>query len=248
MALHDVDLIGIRAKGKAVAADANENNPGLYEKLNTNQMKFSDVEEFRLCLTQIKELADLGYFGEYYMSDTWTRATEALGTGKYAMFLGYTSWQMEVLRDYPDSGAENFKMFPSPLGAIGDTKAFGTSAGGVVQIAINDSKYVDEIKQWFNYKTRPEVLNKYYAMRDDLGNPSFPEVDKKPTAGLASMTDAVGGNFKPDGATGILFWDMMGNGAEVQSLLIGALTPEEILANIDEKRAKTAKAAGIEGF
>ena len=231
-----------------IAAQARERDPDLYDKLNTNQMKFADVEEFRLALEQIKELADKGYFGETYMSDTWTRATEALGTGKYAMFLGYTSWQMEVLRDYPDSGAENFKMFPSPIGAIGKTTVFGTSAGGVVQMALKDGDNVDAVRQWFAYKASPEVLNKYYAMRDDLGNPSFPEVEKAPTAGLASMTEMVDGNFQPDGATGILFWDMMGNGAEIQSLLIGASTPEEVLANIDANRAKTAKAAGVEGF
>ncbi|MBT3274398.1 MAG: carbohydrate ABC transporter substrate-binding protein [Spirochaetales bacterium] len=231
-----------------IAAQAKERDPSLYDKLNTNQLKFADVEEFRTCLTQIKELADKGYFGENYMSDSWTRATEALGTGKYAMFLGYTSWQMEVVRDYPDAGAENFKMFPSPLGAQGEATVFGTSAGGIVQIAMKDGENVDAVKQWLKYKTQPDVLNKFYAMRDDLGNPSFPEVDKKPTAGLASMTEMVDGNFKPDGATGILFWDQMGNGAEVQSLLVGAATVDEVLANIDDKRGKTAKAAGIEGF
>ncbi len=231
-----------------IAAQAHERIPDLYEKLNTNQMKFADVEEFRLALEQIKELAAKGYFGETYMSDTWTRATEALGTGKYAMFLGYTSWQMEVLRDYPDSGAEGFKMFPSPIGAIGETTVFGTSAGGVVQMAVKDGDHVEAVRQWFNYKTRPDVLNKFYSMRDDLGNPSFPEVEKRPTVGLSSMTDMVNGNFQPDGSTGILFWDMMSNGAEVQSVLVGAITPEEALANIDANRARTAKAAGIKGF
>ena len=231
-----------------IAAQAHERDPDLYDNLNTNKMKFADVEEFVLCLEQLKELADKGYFGETFMSDTWTRATEALGTGKYAMFLGYTSWQMEVLRDYPDSVAENYRMFPSPIGAKGNTTVFGTSAGGVVQVAIKDGENVDAVRQWFNYKTRPDVLNKYYAMRDDLGNPSFPEVQKEPTVGLASMTEAVNGNFKPDGATGILFWDMMGNGAEIQSLLVGAITPRQVLANIDANRAKTAKAAGIAGF
>lgn len=243
-----IDLWHTQLLMNHIAAQAQERIPDLYEQLNTNQMTFSDVDEFRLALEQIKELADRGYLGETYMSDTWTRATEALGTGNYAMFLGYTSWQMEVLRDYPESGAENFKMFPSPIGAIGETTVFGTSAGGIVQVALKDGDHVDAVRQWFEYKTRPDVLNKYYAGRDDLGNPSFPEVQKAPTTGLASMTEMVDGNFQPDGATGILFWDMMGNGAEIQSLLVGASTPEEVLASIDASRARTAAAAGVEGF
>jgi raffinose/stachyose/melibiose transport system substrate-binding protein len=231
-----------------IASDANINAPGLYEKLNTNKAKFADVPEFMACLNAIKEMADKGYFGPTYMSDKWTGATEALGTGKYAMFLGYTSWQMEVAHDYPSSGAEKWKMFPSPLGAIGDMKSFGTSAGGELQLVYKSSKNIALVKKWLAYKTGVAVLNKYYAGRADLGNPSFPEVTKAPTAGLASMTDAVKGNFVPDGTTGILFWDMMGNGSLIQGMLAGQMTPTQALDAIDAGRAKVAKAAGTAGF
>jgi raffinose/stachyose/melibiose transport system substrate-binding protein len=231
-----------------IASDANINTPGLYDRLNTNKAKFADVPEFLQCLTAIKDMADKGYFGPTYMSDKWTTATEALGTGKYAMFLGYTSWQLEVAKDYPQSGAENWKMFPSPLGGVGDVKSFGTSAGGELQLVYKSGKNIALVKKWLAYKTSPAVLNKYYAGRADLGNPSFPEVTKAPTVGLAAMTEAVKGNFVPDGTTGILFWDMMGNGSLIQAMLAGQMTPKQVLDAMDAGRTKVAKAAGTAGF
>lgn len=243
-----IDLWHTQLFMSEVTAVANAANPGLYEKLNTNQLKLSDVKELELCLTQIKEMADKGWFGPTYMSDKWTNATEALGTGKYAMFLGYTSWQMEAAKDYPQSGAEKWKMFPSPLGAIGDVQTFGTSAGGELQLVYKNGKNIDLVKKWFNYKTQVAVLDKFYAGRADLGNPSFPEVTKAPTAGLASITEAVKGNFQPDADAGILFWDMMGNGAQVQAMLTGSLTPKQVLQNMDTARIKVAKTAGVSGF
>jgi raffinose/stachyose/melibiose transport system substrate-binding protein len=231
-----------------IAADANLNSPGLYGNLNTNKAKFADVKEFEQSLVAVKEMADKGYFGPTYMSDKWTNATEALGTGKYAMFLGYTSWQVECAKDYPQSGAENWKMFPSPLGATGDVKSFGTSAGGELQLVYKASKNVNLVKKWLAYKTQVQVLNKFYAGRADLGNPSFPEVTKAPSVGLASMTDFVKGNFLPDGATGILFWDQNGFGSLIQGMLAGQMTPKQVLEAIDTNRAKVAKAAGTPGF
>jgi raffinose/stachyose/melibiose transport system substrate-binding protein len=231
-----------------IASDANISTPGLYDKLNTNKAKFADVKEFEQCLVAIKEMADKGYFGPTYMSDKWTNATEALGTGKYAMFLGYTSWQLEVAHDYPQSGAEKWKMFPSPLGAIGDTKSFGTSAGGELQLVYKGGKNVNLVKKWLAYKTQVKVLDKFYAGRNDLGNPSFPEVTKAPTVGLESMTAAVKGTFAPDGASGIMFWDQMGFGSLVQGMLAGQMTPQQVLEAMDVSRAKVAKAAGTSGF
>lgn len=231
------------------AADANLNNPGLYDRLNTNKAKFADVREFQLCIARMKELADKGYLGETFMSNTWTNGTEALGTGKYAMMLGYTSWQSEVARDYPDSKAENFKMFASPLAVEGTAKCFATSAGGIVALIYKDGRNVEAARKYFEYRTRPEVLKKYYDQRPDINaNPAFPEVEAKPTMGLKSISAQVNNNFLPDAQTGLLFFDLMPVGEEIQSMFAGVITPDQVLKNIDVYRAKMGKAAGISGF
>jgi raffinose/stachyose/melibiose transport system substrate-binding protein len=66
--------------------------------------------------------------------------------------------EFELAESYPGSNAKTFRMFPSPLGAVGEMKTFATSAGGVVQAVNARSKNVDAVKQWFNYRTRVDVL------------------------------------------------------------------------------------------
>jgi raffinose/stachyose/melibiose transport system substrate-binding protein len=232
----------------AITADANINHPGLYEKLNRNETKFADVPEFVTCLTQLKELADKGYFGPTYMTDTWQHAIEATGTGKYAMALVYTSFQSEVASAYPDSNAKNFRMFPSPLGAVGATQAFATSAGGVVQAVNAKSKNIDAVKKWFAFRARKDELVKYYDASPTLAAPSFPEVADKPLTNLASITESVKGKFGLDGESGVLYFDKEAIGPAFQSLFLGRMTPVQVLQEWDRHRAQVGKAAGTTGF
>ncbi|MHB8276739.1 MAG: ABC transporter substrate-binding protein [Candidatus Humimicrobiaceae bacterium] len=220
------------------AAVVNYNSPGTYDKLNSGELKFVDIPEFKLSLIQLKELADKGYLGKDYMSNLWNDSFKAMGTGEYAMILGYSSYQSEVATGYPDSGAENFKMFPSPLGFTGEVKVWGTSAGGVVMVVNKDTKNLDLVRLWFEFRTRVENLKKFYADRADLGNPSFPEVDVKPTEGLRSITELVDGNFQLEGSTGILFFDIMTVGKYIEGMLLGASTPVQVLEQIDADREK----------
>ncbi len=232
----------------AVSAEANLNHPGLYDKLNKNQLKFVDVPEFELCLQQLKELADKGYFGTTFMTDTWQNAIEAVGSGRYAMELVYTSFQNEVATNFPASNGKNYRMFPSPLGAMGDMKTFATSAGGVVQAVNAKSKNIAAVKQWFEFRTRVDVLKKYYEASPTLAAPSFPEVPDKPLTNLASITEAVSGRLALDGESAILYFDKEYIGPSFQSLFLGKMTPRQVLEEWDRHRAQVGKAAGTPGF
>ncbi len=232
----------------AATAEANLNHPGLYDKLNKNQAKFADVPEFQLVVTQLKDLADKGYFGPTLMTDTWQHAIEAVGTGKYAMELVYTSFQNEVANAYPDSNAKNYRMFPSPLGAIGQMKTFATSAGGVVQTVNAKSKNIAAVKQWFGYRSRPDVLKKYYDMSPTLAAPSFPEIADKALSNLTSITAAVSGKLALDGESAVLYFDKENIGPAFQSLFLGKMTPLQVLQEWDKHRAEVGKAAGMTGF
>ncbi|MBC8081530.1 MAG: extracellular solute-binding protein, partial [Gorillibacterium sp.] len=232
----------------AITGEANLNMPGLYDKLNTNQAKLTDVKEFEMLMSQMKELNDKGYLGKDVFANTWEKATEALGTGKYAMFLGYTTWQNEVEKAYPEAGAKDWKMFPSPLGVEGKPKTFGASAGGIVQLVNKDSKHLDAVRQWFNYFTQADVLDKFYKGRDGLGVPSFKDVTKEAGFGLSSITEAVNGNFVLDAQGGILYMDFNKIGSDIQAMLAGGLSPKQVIENIDKDRIKTGKVTNSEGF
>jgi len=232
-----------------IAAYVDYHNPGFYNKLNTNQLKFAEVPEFELTLKQLKDMADSGYLGKKYMSNSWGGdAYKALVSGEYAMFLGYTSWPLEVANHYPESGAESWKMFPSPFGTTGEVDIFGTSAGGIVQCVNQDTDNLDLVRKYFAFRTRNDNLQKFYDSRGDLSNPSFPGVEADPPEALSSIKVLVDNKFHPDAQSGILFFDIMSIGKYIEEMLLGGITPEEALEKIDRDRQKLGKIANIEGF
>ncbi len=231
-----------------VGAELYAKDKDFYNKLNSNKVKLADYPEFELFFMQMKELADKGYFGKTYMTDPWSGATEALGTGKYAMIAGWTTYQLEVQRDYPKAGAENWKLFLSPLGVQGSPTVFPATAGGVVRVVSKDSKHLAEVRKYLDYCTRPDVLIKYYTARNDLGNPSFPEAPVIKASGLESIKELVEKHSSLALDAGELFYNQMGMGTEIQSMLAGQITPKQVVENLDAERIKSGKAAGIPGF
>jgi raffinose/stachyose/melibiose transport system substrate-binding protein len=231
-----------------VGAELCARDKEFYNKLNSNKTKLADYPEFELFFTQFKELADKGYFGKTYMADAWTGSSEALGTKKYAMIAGWTTYQKEIERDYPQAGAENWKLFLSPLGVQGSPTVFDAGAGGAVRVVNKNSKNLAQVRKYFEYVTRPEVLKKFYAARPDFAVPSFPEVPQATGKGLESIKDVMENHSSLAYNSGALFYNQVGIGKEMQAMLAGQISPKQVVANLDAERIKSGKAAGVAGF
>ena len=215
---------------------AAKNNAGLYDKLNSNQMKLADVKEFETFLTQFKQMYDKGYFGTNSISNPWDAGYEAMGTGKGSSYLAYGTYQKEVAEKYKDSKADTWKMYPIPLAG---NNMYSHSAGGNMRVAYKNSKNLDAVKKFFNFLTKPENLKKYYAGRTDLqSNPSFKDVEGKPTAAGSSIVENATGGDGIDLEYGILYWDNTQVGKYIQEMMLGAKTPKQVLEAIDGDRAK----------
>ncbi len=211
-------------------------NPGLYDKLNNQEMKFTDVKEFETFLAEFKTLYDKGYFGKNSLSNAWDSSYEAMGTGKSAMILMYQSYQGEVAEKYADSKASEWEMFPIPLAG---NDMYSHSAGGNMRVAYKDSKNLDSVKQFFDFMAKPENLNTFYEGRPDLqSNPSFTDVAGKPSqAGKTILENAPGGQGL-DMEYGLLYWDNTIVGKYIQELMLGSKTPIQVLEAIDKDREK----------
>ncbi|MFD2115297.1 ABC transporter substrate-binding protein [Paenibacillus yanchengensis] len=212
-------------------------HPGLYDKLNSNEMKFADVPEFETYLNEFKELYDKGYFGENSLSNAWDSSYEALGTGESAMVVMYQSYQGEVSEKYPDSGADEWEMFPIPLAG---NDMYSHSAGGNMRVAYKDSANLPYVKQFFDFLAEPENLQKFYDGRPDLqSNPSFVDVEGKPSlAGKTIMENTPGGQGL-DMEYGILYWDNTNIGKYIQEMMLGSKTAKQVLEEIDKERARS---------
>lgn len=226
--------------GLSVAME--QENPGVFDKLNVNEAKLADSQVLMSGLEDYKTLYDKGYFGKNALSVEWIPGYEAMGTQKAAMINVYTTYQSEVATKFPDSGADKWQMFPLP---IADNTAFAHSSGGIVRLANKETKHEDEVKQYFNFLAKEANLKAYYTERKDLGEAAFTAIEVyPPTEALRSVkANATGGT----GLTiqdSMKYWDENVIGKAMQDLLLGAVTPKQVLEKIDESRDKTFKAVG----
>ncbi len=219
---------------------AQEDTPGLYDALNANRAKFADVAVFKTMLSQFKDFYDKGYFGKNPLANSWDSGYGALGEGKAPMLFGVQAYQTEVAKRYPQSGAENWKMFPMPFAG---NKYFSHSAGGLMRVAYKNSKNLENVKKFFSFLTRSENLRTFYAGRSELQlNPAFVGVQGKPTEGTKSMLALPKSGM--DMEYGVKFWDNTVFGKFIQELMLGSKTPEGVLQEIDKSREKLFQTTG----
>lgn len=214
---------------------ASTKHEGLYDKLNKNEIKFADIPEFAAFLDDMKVAYDKGYFGENSLANPWDASYEALGTGKAAGFLGYQSYQNEVKEKYPDCDAEQWEMYPIPMG---DNNMYSHSAGGNMRVAYKDSPNLQYVLQFFDFLAREDNLKEFYSKATHIAaNPSF--VDVAPTAttaGQSIVKNTVGQGMEME--YGVLYWDNTAVGTYIQEMLLGSKTSQQVLESIDSDRQK----------
>ncbi|MFT3983899.1 MAG: ABC transporter substrate-binding protein [Lachnospiraceae bacterium] len=100
----------------AEAAERGIDTFALMEQINTNQVKFSECSNFVDLIQKTKELIDLGYVNETYLSDTVDSAHQALADGTCAMYINGTWCADNIEEKFPDK-ADNIGAFAMPTGS-----------------------------------------------------------------------------------------------------------------------------------
>ncbi|MTK09246.1 MAG: carbohydrate ABC transporter substrate-binding protein [Hungatella sp.] len=75
---------------------------GLMEQINTNKLKFADCENFVASIQRTKDLIDLGYVNETYLSDTVDNAHQALANGECGMYINGTWCADNINKKFAD--------------------------------------------------------------------------------------------------------------------------------------------------
>lgn len=225
----------------ASTSTAKQSDPDYMAKFNANQLKLADIPQYELALTQQKELADKGCFGKDFMAQTWEDSQKAMGSGKYAMILTYSTYQNEVKAAYPDSNADKWEMFPSPL--AGNTQ-FAMSSGGIVHVINKNSKNADAAKKYLEFRMVPENVKAFYEARQDLGATSVKDVPGKTTLAYETVLKNAADGSTPDLQGAMQFFDITTIGKYVQELYMGSKTPKQVLEAIDNDRQKMFEAIG----
>ena len=90
-----------------------ENDPGLYDRLNENELTFAGDQPFRRALDQVVLAANRGFFGSDFMANTIEGSKTELILGAAAMTLNKIGFARSVLKAYPDSHAGGTPGFQS---------------------------------------------------------------------------------------------------------------------------------------
>jgi raffinose/stachyose/melibiose transport system substrate-binding protein len=215
--------------------------PGTAEKLNSNTMKFADSAAAKQLIEQIKEMADLGYWGDDYMSNEYANAAKAIAEGECAMTVANQGFPTELNAAYPEFSAEDIGFFVMPLC---DNQVLNMNPVGPTRFIYSGSDKIDAAKQYLAFIAQPENLQ--YQIDN------VPKFNILPFSGVKDVYSAEISAFYaayPDHGTvyqtcvKYVNPQWMEIGKELVAVILGDESPEDMLKNIDRNRADQAAAA-----
>lgn len=222
-----------------------EVTPELAAMLNANEATFADNPTMLAAVEQLNELYEMGCFSDNTLADTTEFTTEALGTGQYAMGLTNLTGPQTIVTDYPDVDPDTFGFFVMPLA---DNQNLNINPAGPTKFIYSGSAHIDEAKQYFDFLTRPENLQ--YLIDNDPATRTLPFNDEELEFNLLPSQQEFLDSF-PSERRGTVYQtavnyvnpQWMDIGQDLTAMFTGAIEPQEVLANIDERRAQLAEAA-----
>jgi raffinose/stachyose/melibiose transport system substrate-binding protein len=218
-----------------------ELNPGLAEQLNANEVKFAEVPVMVEAMTQLKELYDLGCFGDNALSDAFADANAKLASGEYAMGVTTLTAPVSIETDYPDVPAQTFGFFPMPLA---DNMLAPAHPAGPSKFIYSGSPHIAEAKQYLAFLTAPENLQYVLDNSPEFAALNFSGLTAKWTPEQQEFLDSYPAkSIVYQDAVNYLNPQWMDIGKDMVAMFTGAMTPEEVLASIDQRRADMAKTA-----
>lgn len=217
-----------------------ETDPGLSDQLNANETTFADTAIMQEALSQLQELYDLGCFGDNALSDAYSDANSKLASGEYAMSLTTLTAPVSIESDY-DVPAETFGFFPIPLV---DNQLAPAHPAGPAKFIYSGSPFIEQAKQYLTFLMTPENLQYLLDNSDEFAALNFsgltPKWNEEQQAFLETFP-----------AKTLVYQDIvnyvnpqwMDMGKDIESMFIGAMSPEEVLQSIDQRRTEMATTA-----
>jgi raffinose/stachyose/melibiose transport system substrate-binding protein len=215
--------------------------PGLADELNANKAMFADNPTMLTDLQQLKEIYDAGFFGQNALSDAYSDRTKVMSAGSAAMILANLTFPQQVETDYPDVKADTFGQFVIPLA---DNQLLNINPAGPTKFIYSGSQHIDEAKQFFDFLTQPDNLQ--YLLDNTSAISSLPFSGVKTNllpseqAFLDAHTDR--GTVYQTAVT-YVNPQWIDIGTDLTAMFTGAMQPQDVLVNIDKRRADLAKAA-----
>lgn len=233
---HQLNFTDVSAIYDATDAD-------MVAKLNKNEVKLADYPIFVTVLNQMKQVADAGYFGEYYMSNAYEDLNAEMADGNAVMACNMMGRTAEIDAAGGQYTSEDFGVFPVPYG---DNQIIVETPCGPSKFVYSGSKNIDAAKQYMAFLASPESLQYLIDNEPSFNDMPFSGLNSSYNEYIKSVVAAhkTGKSAVYQNCVNYLNPQWMEYGADIASMFMGEMTAEEVIANIDMRRADQAKAAG----
>ncbi|GGN95809.1 ABC transporter substrate-binding protein [Saccharibacillus kuerlensis] len=226
----------------AFADYAEKNDPTLFEDINSNKKKWSEIPAFADILQQQYEVYEKGYTNGDILSDSYDMAVGKFLNKEVAMmFMG--DWLIQNVNDNDPS--MNLGVFPIPYAP--DAKLGASPLGGQLFIP-KKAKNMEAAKKFFEYAARKDVAQKiideqkFVSNFNDVTTPELPEYKQ----------EIVDNYITPKKTVLTVDAHMLVDRSELYRLLqdqfAGGIDAQGVLAAWDEKFAQLMKDKEVEGF
>lgn len=219
-----------------VAGSYVSQEPDLYQKLNDNKIKIKDIEGINKVINQMNEFASLGFFGEDYLSNNIEEDMNYFAEGKVAIVLNTQGWGEMVQEQFPETKG-NIGFFVMPWN---DNQVLGVTPSGGGFFGYKKSPHQEEIKEFFRYITREDVLQKYHNGNPNSMEMPFEGIEDKYPQEYSDYFNSLEKILVMQ--TGVTYidpnWGAIGK--DIEAMYAGMMTPEEVIEGIDQKRQDTA--------
>ena len=216
-------------------------NPGSADKLNNNEATFKGNETFTTILAQINEMAANGYWGDNYMSNQYADMPKNIALGEYAMAIANQGLGAEVNAIDPSFPVDQIGYFVAPLA---DNQTLNVNPSGPARFIFSGSKNIDAAKAYLEYLATDESLT---YLTENVGKFNKLAYSNAPSMYSETIKDFYD-RYKTSSTvyqTAVKYVNpqWMEIGSSLSAMLLGEMSEEEVLEDIDKNRAEQAKAA-----
>ena len=228
------------------AIAATEADPEYPDKLNSNTATFAGNEQLTTMFTQLKEMADKGYFGDNYMSNQYSDAAASIASGEYAMVLYNQGLGAEVNAVDPDFDIDNIGYFVNPLC---DNQSLNVNFCGPSRFIYSGSEHADAAKKYLEYMASDESLAYLTENVGKFNQLAFSNAPSAYSDVIQDFYDRYPNKIAVFQAS-VKYYNpaWMDIGVDMSAMFLGEMSPEEVLEDIDKLRAEQAAAASDENW
>jgi raffinose/stachyose/melibiose transport system substrate-binding protein len=220
------------------------NEPDLWDRLNANEINWSDIPAFEESLNKFHDLYKLGYMQESLLSDDYAAAPQKFQTGKFAMMMGADVTATDLQAKIPEA---EFGLFPLPMFEGEEEYLTIGQLDGVFFIP-KDAKNIEEAKKFLAFLAEPEQLNAAQEAKSFI-----PSIDGAEAPAFNPFEEEIYKTYNEPGKTVpemniYMKVDLNDLWKYYQEMFAGLKTPNEVLQAWDKKFDELMGEKGIQGF